>query len=160
MKHISVFFSAIVIIILGISNASALPSCHLLGFLHNCIGTFTYTDGNKYVGEWQNSQANGQGTYTWADGAKYVGEWQSDERNGQGTYTYADGSKDDEYWENNKLNGYAIKYFANGIIDKEGIFKDGELLYTQTKTLPNCPSSGYFHNCFRYSYLGRWSENT
>jgi antitoxin component YwqK of YwqJK toxin-antitoxin module len=71
-----------------------------------------------------------------------------DQRHGQGTYTYADGRKEVGAYKNGKLNGYGIRYFANGTIDKEGIFKDDEFLYAQTKTLPACPTSGYFHNCF------------
>ena len=212
MKHISVFFSALIILILGISNAWALPNCPSSGDFHNCFGTYTWANGNKYVGEWQNNKRNGQGINTWADGEKYVGEWQNDKRNGQGnntwangekhvglykndlrhgqgtytyangdtyegvyknddrdgqgTYTYANGRKEVGEFKNNALNGYAITYFANGSIDKEGIFKDNEFLYAQTKTLPNCPSSGYFHNCFglfKYDngdkYLGEWQND-
>ena len=212
MKHISVFFSALIILILGISNAWALPNCPSSGDFHNCFGTYTWANGNKYVGEWQNNKRNGQGINTWADGEKYVGEWQNDKRNGQGnntwangekhvglykndlrhgqgtytyangdtyegvyknddrdgqgTYTYANGRKEVGEFKNNVLNGYAITYFANGSIDKEGIFKDDEFLYAQTKTLPNCPSSGYFHNCFGTyewengeKYVGEWQNN-
>ena len=32
-----------------------------------------------YVGEFKNGLKNGQGTYTWSDGSKYVGEWKGDE---------------------------------------------------------------------------------
>ena len=85
---------------------------------------------------------------TWTDGEKYVGEYKDGQRSGQGIYIFADGRKEVGEFKNGKLNGYAITYFANGSIDKEGIFKDNEFLYAQTKTLPNCPSSGYFHNCF------------
>jgi len=30
---------------------------------------------------------NGYGTFTWSDGAKYVGGWKDDKRHGQGTLT-------------------------------------------------------------------------
>jgi len=133
-------------------------------------GTITYPDGNKYVGKYNNGKRHGQGTFTWGDGEwsgdKYVGEWKNDDRTGQGTYTYSNGRKEVGEFKNNKLNGYAIKYFANGSIDQEGIFKDDEFLYAQTKTLPSCPSSGYFHNCFgTYTwddgakYIGEWQNN-
>ena len=129
-------------------------------------GTYTWASGNKYVGQYKNEKRNGQGTFTWASGNKYVGEFKDDKRNGQGTFTYADGSKEVGTWGNSELNGYAIKYFANGTIDKEGIFKDDEFLYSQTKTLPACPTSGYFHNCFGtfiYSegdkYIGEWQDD-
>ena len=48
----------------------------------NCInvyGTFTFEsgefDGAKYVGEFKEGLFNGQGTYTFANGDKYVGEY-------------------------------------------------------------------------------------
>ena len=46
---------------------------------YNGQGTFTYPDGNKYVGEFKNDNFDGQGTKTWSDGTKYVGEWKDDE---------------------------------------------------------------------------------
>ena len=38
-------------------------------------GTFTYLNGNKYVGEYRLGKKHGKGTYTFSDGIKYVGEW-------------------------------------------------------------------------------------
>lgn len=38
-------------------------------------GTFTWTDGRLYVGEYKNDVKHGMGTFTWADGRTYVGEW-------------------------------------------------------------------------------------
>ena len=35
---------------------------------------------------------NGQGTFTWGNGDKYVGEWRNDMMHGQGTYTYSNGT--------------------------------------------------------------------
>ena len=174
MKKITFFISTLIFVTLGISNAWALPRCvgtWSVTNWNNCLGTykwdtgamyvgeykngqksgqgtFTWPDGDKYVGEYKDGQRSGQGTYIFANGDKYVGEFKDDKRNGQGTFTYADGSKKVGTWENSKLNGYAIKYFANGSINQEGIFKDDEFLYAQTKNLPNCPKSGYFHNCF------------
>ena len=72
---------------------SNLPACPSSGYLHNCFGTVTYASGNKYVGEFNYGQREGQGTFTWINGSKYVGEFKDDKRNGQGTFTYAGGSK-------------------------------------------------------------------
>ena len=82
-------------------SASALP---------NCVGSRSIN--------WQNCF----GTYTFSNGAKYVGEFGNDEKHGQGTYTFEDGSKWVGAWENNNLNGYAITYYADGSINQEGIF--------------------------------------
>ena len=119
-------------------------------------GTYTFASGNQYVGEYQDGKMDGQGTFTWADGDKYVGEFKDDKKNGQGTYTFADGAKyEGEYkeglmsgegtytfvdgskwvgaWENDNLNGYAIQYNSDGTIRREGIFKDNEFVYTETR---------------------------
>ncbi len=39
------------------------------------LGSMTYPDGDKYVGEWKDGKRHGEGTYTWSDGDKYVGEY-------------------------------------------------------------------------------------
>jgi hypothetical protein len=38
-------------------------------------GTLTFTNGNKYVGEFKNDKFHGQGTFTFADGEKSIGEF-------------------------------------------------------------------------------------
>ena len=42
---------------------------------------------------WGPLHPNGQGTYTWSDGRKYVGGWKDGKRNGQGTFTFPNGDK-------------------------------------------------------------------
>ena len=76
---------------------------------------------------------HGQGTFTFANGDKYVGEYNDDLSHGKGTYTFADGRKEVGEWENDKLNGYAIQYNADGTIRREGIFKDDEFIYAETR---------------------------
>ena len=47
---------------------------------HNCHGTASWADGEKYVGEWRNGKRHGKGTKVWANGRKYVGEWKNNKR--------------------------------------------------------------------------------
>ena len=47
--------------------------------------------------------SNGYGTYTWTNGNKYVGEFKNAKRNGLGTYTFANGTVDKGIWKNNQL---------------------------------------------------------
>jgi len=42
----------------------------------NCLGTYTWTDGDKYVGQWRDNKKNGYGIYTWADGKTKEGIWE------------------------------------------------------------------------------------
>ena len=75
------------------------------GDCENGQGTFSYSVGDKYVGEWKNGLLHGQGTYTSADGDKYVGEWKDGLMHGQGTLTYADGTSQKGLWQNDKFVG-------------------------------------------------------
>ena len=77
----------------GVGNA--LPPCPTdqNQRYHNCFGTVTFDDGNKYIGEWRDDKYHGQGTFTDVNGNKYVGEFRDDKYHGQGTYTHADGDK-------------------------------------------------------------------
>ena len=78
----------------------------------NCFGTYTFADGDKYVGEYKDDKGNGQGTYTFANGDKYVGEYKDDKRNGQGTYTYANGDKYVGEYKDDKGNGQGTFTFG------------------------------------------------
>ena len=39
----------------------------------------TYSNGDKFVGEYKDGERNGQGTYTFLDGTVYEGEWKNGE---------------------------------------------------------------------------------
>ena len=93
------------------------------GDCENGKGTMTWTDGDKYVGEYKDGKTHGQGTYTWANGNKYVGEFKDDKRHGQGTYTWANGDKYVGEYKDDKRLGQGTYTWANG--DKYvGEFKD------------------------------------
>ncbi len=102
----------IAMLLFSATEGFSLPSCPTdTGVVWtDCFGTYTFADGDKYVGEWRDDKRNGQGTATYADGGKYVGEWRDNKRHGQGTYTYADGRIE------------------------EGIWKDGEFQYAQMES--------------------------
>ena len=38
-------------------------------------GIFTWADGRKYNGDYNNDKKEGFGTFTWPDGKKYEGNW-------------------------------------------------------------------------------------
>ena len=85
------------------------PQCvGVVASWNNCIGTLTWPDGKKYVGEIRDGKRNGQGTHTWPSGQKYVGEYRDDQRNGQGTMTFPNGRVESGRWENNEFVGSAV----------------------------------------------------
>ena len=80
----------------------------------NCFGTFTFANGDKYVGEYKDNTRHGQGTATFASGNKYVGEFKDNKRHGQGTYTFANGDKYVGEHKNSLFHGQGTLTFANG----------------------------------------------
>jgi len=138
---------------LGCFAQSNLPACpqDQNAFWTNCYGTLTFSNGNKYVGEFRDNKRNGQGTFTWATGTNYVGEFRDDKRNGRGTFTWADGTNYvGEFRDNNKngqgtltfstgskfvgefrddkRNGQGIRYNARGQITESGFYENNNLV--------------------------------
>jgi len=83
-------------------------------------GTYTYSYGDKYVGEWLNDSVH-QGTMTYKNGMKYTGKWGVRDGgifNGQGTLTFPP-------------NGSAGKTKALKFVGKfyDGQFEQGTITY-------------------------------
>lgn len=47
-------------------------------------GVFTYSDGDRYVGEYQDNDMDGFGVYVWKSGTVYRGEWKDSKMHGCG----------------------------------------------------------------------------
>ena len=90
------------------------------------VGILTYSDGDKYEGEWKDGQKNGQGTYTWSNGNKYVGEFKNGIQHGQGTLTFPNGKKFKGKWKDGKpwngtvydKDGNVTSKYVNGELHK------------------------------------------
>jgi hypothetical protein len=91
----------------------SLPPC-TTGYKHNCFGTATLRNGNKYVGEFRDDKFHGQGTYTWSNGEKYVGEFRDGNFHGQGTYTFPDGRKHVGEYRDDNFNGQGTYTWPDG----------------------------------------------
>jgi len=56
-----------------------------LGKYRHGFGTFYYTDGGKYCGEWYQNRMQGRGVLYYTNGKlAYEGEWQEDKLQGYG----------------------------------------------------------------------------
>ena len=149
MIKIVSLFSFLFFLTLGVSHAWALPDCvgsWSITNWTNCIGTYTWENGDKYVGEHKDGKSHGQGTFTWGNGDKYVGKYQDGKRHGQGTITWADGSKYVGEWKDGKKHGQGTYTYAEG--DKYvGKYQDGKRHGEGTYTY----ASGN-------KYVGRWKN--
>jgi len=90
-----VFNVSLLIFFLFALSSYSLPECEGLDYTdwHNCFGTFTSSNGNKYVGEWKNGKTHGNGTYITPSGNKYVGGFKDGKFHGKGTVIRLDGTK-------------------------------------------------------------------
>ncbi len=92
---------------------------------NDCIGTYTYTNGDSYVGAFKEGIRSGEGRYIYANGNKYIGEWIDGKKNGKGEFIYLNGNKYVGDFVDGKWNGKGTltNYFGDKYV---GEFKDGK----------------------------------
>jgi len=115
----------------------------------NCVngqGTFTYSNGDKYTGQFKKGNKHGTGTLDFAAGHTYIGEFKDDIMHGQGTITYSDGEKYVGQWKEGKLHGEGTYTWPNGD-NYVGKFKDGRKSGKGTLTFANGSK-----------YIGQWGD--
>lgn len=95
----------------------------------NGKGTYTYANGDKYIGEFKDNFKHGNGTYIHSNGNKYEGEYKYEKKHGQGIFTWKDGSKFSGQWKNNNKHGKGIyTYYDISLkryVKQKGVWKDG-----------------------------------
>ncbi len=143
MKHLILSL----LFIISIFSASAFAQC-TEGNCENGQGTYKYSDGVKYKGQWKNSRLDGQGTITYLDGSKYVGQWKNNQRHGQGTYIYPDGSKYIGQFKDAQKHGQGTYIYPDGS-KYVGQWKNGQMNGQGTLT--------YFGG---RKYVGQWKNNS
>ena len=79
-------------------------------------GTYTWTNGAKYEGDFVNGIKTGKGIYTWVDRNKYEGDFVNGERTGKGIFIWANGDKYEGDFVNGERTGIGILTWTNGNI--------------------------------------------
>lgn len=72
-------------------------------------GTAYYANGDIYIGDWNNDAMFGEGIYYYGGmdtGEYYDGQWNDNMMNGKGTYVTASGQKITGTWQNNQHQGW------------------------------------------------------
>lgn len=95
-------------------------------------GTFTYANGDIYVGQWQNGKKHGRGSYSYAkDGTKLIGDWVQGKMQ-SGEWIFPNGTFYSGKFRYNKPFGKGVWIFKNGnqltgeYIQKEQVDPDAE----------------------------------
>jgi hypothetical protein len=149
MKKLFIILSFLISLMCVSSQSWSLPDCPSSPSFNNCYGSFTWENGDKYIGEWKDNKKHRQGTQTWAIGDKYVGEWKDNKTHGQGTYSYPNGNKYVGESKNNKRNGQGTFTWAKSGNKYVGEWKDNKTHGQGTKTWAD-----------GIKYVGEWKDNT
>ena len=97
------------------SGASTLPKCvGSLSTWTNCYGNYTYSNGNKYVGEFKVGKHHGEGSLSFVNGANYIGQFEGGKFHGKGTFTHLSGSTYVGDYNKGMLEGLGIFTWING----------------------------------------------
>ena len=75
----------------------------------NGFGALTFSDGNRYEGQFVNDKREGLGKYFWRDGRVYDGHWKDGKQHGRGTY-FKDGEEKIGEWDISTTNSLYIKF--------------------------------------------------
>ena len=103
-----------IILLISLCLFSSVSWSNCIGDCANGQGTYTWPDGEKYVGQFKDDKSNGQGTLTLADGRKYVGQFKDGKSNGQGTLNWPDGQKYVGQWKDDKFDGQGTYTWPDG----------------------------------------------
>jgi hypothetical protein len=159
-------FLAFVLMVGGAYAQSNLPACPTTGYFNNCFGTFVFPSGERYVGEFRDNLRHGQGAFftssglvvsegLWSDGkfVRRLSVQQAISQTAQPSSAERDRFNAEIEVERKKRQELEQQLAAAKERDR-------------ISSLPACPSSGYFHNCFTsytfpngWKYVGDWKEN-
>jgi hypothetical protein len=72
-------------------------------------GKIINSEGDSYIGQWDNNLLHGQGTYEWKrHKTKYIGEYKFGRKDGKGKYIFPDGEYYEGDWYNDKPHGNGV----------------------------------------------------
>lgn len=97
-------------------------------------GVIKFSSGDEYKGQFLNGFFNGKGLYIWASGDKHDGQYENGKANGKGTYYFKSGRKYIGNFVNSKFDGQGTMYDANGQVVYSGIWSNGEVQSSNTKS--------------------------
>ncbi len=70
--------------------ASSLRNCNLV-FCADGVGTFMYSDGSRYIGDFKDGHPQGQAAVFYTNGDRYEGAWEGHAPHGEGILYFANG---------------------------------------------------------------------
>ena len=84
----------------------------------NCFsgkGTYRFTDGSQYAGNFQRGKMQGYGAFHYANEDVYQGNWEQGVAEGSGIYFYKSGEKYEGDFAAGRLEGFGTMHYPNGV---------------------------------------------
>jgi hypothetical protein len=120
------------------------------GDCENGTGVFVYPNGDRYAGEFKNSQRAGKGVFDYANGDRFAGQYAADVRTGTGAYTFANGDVYEGEFQNGERAGQGVYRFKDGAIFRGQFQNDGQAgqgSLVQNNAARDCELSGRSLKC-------------
>ncbi|RVE76723.1 hypothetical protein OJAV_G00011680 [Oryzias javanicus] len=97
--------------------------------LRHGLGQLTFSDGTCYTGQFENGLFNGGGVLVFPDGSRYEGDFVQGKFQGVGVFTRFDGMKFEGEFKRGCVDGYGLLTFAHarGGGSHEGLFESSQL---------------------------------
>ena len=127
IKNAGKYENGVFVTDLGKDYKNVKTSGNCIGNCSNGFGRFTYSNGDTYIGFFNNGYRSHIGSYNWTNKSTYTGAYSSDgKRNGYGKYTYVDTSVFKGIFKDDKIDGLGKMKYAksgnvvNGVFDNKG----------------------------------------
>ncbi len=107
MKGLIIRLALLPALLLAISFTHLNAQC-LSGNCRTGKGSYKFTNGDFYEGQWYNGKPHGSGTYSFSSKEKYIGQFQNGKFDGQGSMHYPNGGHYSGGWKANKKHGAGV----------------------------------------------------
>ncbi|CAL8272949.1 unnamed protein product [Gadus morhua 'NCC'] len=105
--------------------------------LRHGLGQLNFSDGTCYTGQFENGLFNGCGVLVFPDNSRYEGEFVQGKFQGSGVFCRFDGMKFEGEFKNGCIDGYGVLTFVDGGRGagggcQEGLFESNQLVRRET----------------------------
>lgn len=132
----------------------------LSGDCNNGFGTYQYSNGDVYTGEFWDSEKSGYGSYIWKEtDFVYQGEFKYDLIEGQGVYYFDKKQKYVGEFKNGMRHGEGMIFDKKGKVTSQGIFENDAYLGAISYYGQSADATGCLHGDCEEGYgLYRYTE--